>query len=196
MGGWISVLGNIEMNEADGLAKTTGPARGLVIVITGEGKGKTTSALGMLMRARGHNQRTAILQFVKSPESECGELQSASLLGIEMLTGGAGFTWVGQNEEKNRIQSIEVWNQAREKINSGKYDMIVLDEFTYAFKYHWLQINEVIEVLNNRPSNLHIIITGRDAPAELIDFADAAMEIVQIKHHLKKGIKAQPGIEF
>jgi cob(I)alamin adenosyltransferase len=170
--------------------------KGLIQVYTGDGKGKTTSALGMLLRAWGQDMRVAFLQFVKSANSICGEHRALQRLGIEVETVGAGFTWVGTNLEKNRDYSNELWNSVKEKINSGEYDMLILDEFTYPLKFGWLRINEVRETLQNRPSGLHIIITGREAPQELIDLADMVIEIRQIKHHLNKGIQAQPGIEY
>jgi cob(I)alamin adenosyltransferase len=170
--------------------------RGLVQVYTGSGKGKTTSALGMVLRAMGHDMRVAVLQFVKSPTSVCGEHRSLQRLGAEVITLGAGFTWVGKNMEKNRDYARELWNVAKEKINSGNYEMLILDEFTYPLKFGWVSMVEVGEVLKNRPPGMHVVITGRDAPQELIDLADTVMEIQPIKHHLDKGIPAQPGIEF
>jgi cob(I)alamin adenosyltransferase len=103
---------------------------------------------------------------------------------------------VEKNSEKNRDCSVELWNLAAERINSGNYDMLILDEFTYPLKFGWVQMSEVGKVLKNRPAKLHVIITGRDAPQELIDLADTVMEIRSIKHHLDKGIPAQPGIEY
>lgn len=175
---------------------TKNTRHGLVLVYTGHGKGKTTSAMGMILRAWGQNMKVAMLQFVKSQRSNCGEHKALQRMGIEVVTMGSGFTWLGDNLEKNRASSLELWNIAREKIASGSYDMLVLDEFTYPLKFGWIQIEEVLEVLKKRSPELHIIITGRDANQELIDFADTAIEISKIKHHLDKGIKAQPGIEF
>ncbi len=169
---------------------------GLVLIYTGNGKGKTTAALGMLLRAWGQNLRVAVLQFVKSSDLVCGEHRAMQRVGLEIVTMGSGFTCAGENAEKNCAQSMELWNITREKINSGNYDMLILDEFTYPLKYGWIQVNEALKVLENRPRELHVIITGRDAPQELIDFADTVMEVRQIKHHLQKGIGAQPGIEY
>ena len=163
---------------------------------TGNGKGKTTAALGMLVRAMGQDMRAALLQFVKSPTPVSGEQRTLRRLGVEVITLGAGFTWVGKNLEKNRDYSVELWKVVREKINSGQYDMLILDEFTYPLKFGWVPMQEVEKVLIRRPSGLHVIITGRGAPQELIDLADTVMEIRPIKHHLDKGIRAQPGIEF
>jgi len=170
--------------------------KGLVIVNTGDGRGKTTAALGLLLRAWGHNMRVVMLQFVKSSTADYGEHRAARQIGIEILARGAGFTWRGKNADKNKYLAIELWGLAKEKINSGAYHMVVLDEFTYPLRYGWLPLEEVLDVLRNRPGEVHVVITGRGAPQELIDFADAVAEIREVKHHLRKGIKAQPGIEF
>ncbi|MBN1190342.1 MAG: cob(I)yrinic acid a,c-diamide adenosyltransferase [Dehalococcoidales bacterium] len=171
-------------------------ARGLVLVLTGEGKGKTTSALGMVLRAWGHDLKTAVLQFVKSPDPGRGESLAMQKLGLEMVSGGGGFTWKEKNSQINRTMASELWSQAVEMIGSGRYDLIVLDEFTYALKFGWIDINDVIRTLSERPQGLHVIITGRDAPPELVDFSDCAVEMQSLKHHLRRGIRAQPGIEY
>ena len=169
-------------------------AKGLVIVNTGNGKGKTTAALGMMLRAWGHDMKVVVLQFVK--HATVGEHRAAQRLGVEMVAGGAGFTFRGDNDEKNRQMARELWQIAREKINSGNYDTVILDEMTYAFEFGWLEIDEVLEVLRTRPEKVHVIITGRNAPQALIDFADTVMEIQDVKHHHRLGIKAQAGIEY
>lgn len=171
-------------------------SKGLVILNTGNGKGKTTSALGTLFRAWGHGMKVIMLQFIKRPDSECGEHQAAQRLGIEIIAGGTGFTGRDKNRDKSRLLSLELWDLAREKINSGAYEIVILDEFTYPLSYGWLPIKEVLNVLQNRPEQVHVVITGRNAPGELIDFADIVTEMKQVKHPLKKGINAQPGIEF
>ena len=171
-------------------------AKGLVLINTGSGKGKTTAALGMLLRAWGHNMKVIMLQFVKSSTADYGEHRAARRIGIEILTRGAGFTRRGKNVDANKKLAIELWDMAREKINSGAYHMVVLDEFTYPLRYGWLPIEEVIDVLRNRPGDVHVVITGREAPQELIDFADVVTESREVKHHLRKGIKAQAGVEF
>lgn len=171
-------------------------AKGLVIVKTGNGKGKTTAALGMLLRAWGHDMKVVMLQFVKRSNIDYGEHRAACRIGFEILAGGAGFTRRGKTADKNRSLAIELWSLAREKINSGAYHMVILDEFTYPLRYGWLPVEEVLDVLRHRPEEVHVVITGRDAPPELIDFADTVSEIREVKHHLRKGIKAQPGIEF
>ncbi len=170
------------------------PTRGLVIVNTGPGKGKTTAALGMMLRAWGHDMKIVVLQFVK--QATVGEHRAAQRMGVEMIAGGAGFTNRGDNAEKNKRMAKELWNLATEKINSGSYDLVILDELTYAFNYDWLELDEVLAVLRQRPGKVHVVITGRDAPQPLIDYADTVVEMRDIKHHFKQGIKAQPGIEF
>ena len=169
---------------------------GLVMVNTGNGKGKTTAALGLLLRAWGHNMKVVMLQFVKSSTANYGEHRAARRIGMEIVTRGAGFTRGGKNVEANKKLAIELWDMAKEKINSGAYQMVVLDEFTYPLRYGWLSVEEVIDVLRHRPGEVHVVITGRDAPRELIDFADVVTESREVKHHLRKGIKAQAGVEF
>ena len=169
---------------------------GLIMVNTGNGKGKTTAALGLLLRACGHNMKVVMLQFVKSSTADYGEHRAARRIGIEIVTRGAGFTRRGKNAEANKRLAIELWDMAKDKINSGAYQMVILDEFTYPLRYGWLSVEEVIDVLRHRPEEVHVVITGRDAPQELIDFADVATESKEVKHHLRKGIKAQAGVEF
>ncbi|MBI2979990.1 MAG: cob(I)yrinic acid a,c-diamide adenosyltransferase [Chloroflexi bacterium] len=168
--------------------------KGLVIINTGQGKGKTTAALGMMLRAWGHDMKVVVLQFIK--HATVGEHRAAQRMGMEIVAGGAGFTSRGDNAEKNEQMSKELWKVAAEKINSGTYDMVILDELTYALQYGWLGIDEVLDVLRHRPVKVHVIITGRNAPQALIDFANMAVEITDIKHHRRQRIKAQAGIEF
>jgi cob(I)alamin adenosyltransferase len=170
--------------------------RALVIVLTGHGKGKTTAALGVVLRAWGRGMRTVVLQFVKARTSNYGENRAAKKLGIEMIPLGEGFTWLSEDIEKDKATARECWELAREKIASGQYDIVVLDEMTYPMSYGWIAVEEVIDALRQRPQGLHVIITGRDAPQELIDFADLVTEMREVKHPHQKGLKAQPGIDF
>jgi len=170
--------------------------RGLVIVNTGNGKGKTTAALGLLLRAWGHAMKVIMLQFIKSATANYGEHRAARRSGMEILAGGTGFTGRGKKAEEHQRLARELWDVAREKIGSGVYDMVILDEISYPLRYGWLGVDEVIDVLRHRPDNVHVVLSGRDMPPEIIDFADAATEMRELKHHLKTGIKAQPGIEY
>ncbi len=170
--------------------------KGLVIVNTGNGKGKTTAALGLLLRAWGRDIRVVMLQFIKPKTANWGETRAARKLGIEIIPLGGGFTWMSEDIEKDRELARKGWQLCREKIESGDYDIVLLDEITYCFKYGWLDLEEVLAVLRARPANQHIVITGRDAPTALIDFADLVTEMREIKHPYKAGVKAQKGIEF
>jgi cob(I)alamin adenosyltransferase len=170
--------------------------KALTIVYTGDGKGKTTAALGVLLRAWGRDLAIVMLSFIKSETSNYGEERAARKLGIEMVPLGAGFTWLSKDLEKDRALAQRCWTLCKERIESGKYDIVILDEITYPINYGWLDIDDVLETLRNRPPDLHVILTGRDAPAALIDYADLVTEMREVKHPFTSGIKAQPGIDF
>ncbi|MCC6629467.1 MAG: cob(I)yrinic acid a,c-diamide adenosyltransferase [Chloroflexi bacterium] len=171
-------------------------AKGLVIVHTGDGKGKTTAALGLLLRAWGRDLRVVMLQFIKAKGARWGEVQAARRLGIEIIPLGAGFTWDSANIAVDRALAQAGWAECRQRIESGAYDIVILDEITYCFTYGWLDLDEVLAVLRRRPSAQHVVLTGRDAPEPLIAFADLATEMREIKHPYHQGVKAQKGIEF
>lgn len=173
--------------------------KGLVIVNTGNGKGKTTAALGVLTRAWGRGLKVVMLQFIKAKTGRWGEIQAAKKMGVEMIPLGDGFTWTSKNLEKDKALAREGWLLCQEKILAPEdaYDIVILDEFTYVLHYGWLPVEEVLAVLDKRPPRRHIIITGRYAPKALIAYADLVTEMRLIKHPYKdQGIKAQPGIEF
>ncbi len=168
----------------------------LVIVYTGEGKGKTTAALGLLLRAWGRGLRVGMFQFIKSTTSNYGETRAAKRLGLELVSLGGGFTWLSKDIDRDRALAEQQWARCREHIASGEFDVVILDEFTYPLAYRWLPVDEVIDFLRQRPAGLHIVITGRDAPSELIDFADLVTEMRELKHPFQRGVKAQAGIDF
>ncbi len=168
----------------------------LVIVNTGNGKGKTTAALGLLLRAWGRDMRVCMLQFMKTTTGNYGENRAAKKLGIELIPLGKGFTWLSKDIEEDIAMAQHCWSLAKEKLNSGDYDVVILDELTYPITYGWIPIDEVLEALRSRAPDLHVVITGRDAPEELIDFADLVTEMREIKHPYDRGVKAQPGLEF
>jgi cob(I)alamin adenosyltransferase len=173
--------------------------RGLLIVHTGNGKGKTTCALGLMMRAAGRGLNCCMIQFMKSRNDRYGEHESAAKLGIEVHTMGDGFTWDTKNPEQDRATSRKTWELGVEKLRSGDYDLLVFDELVYVLSYDMLPLAEVLEELQriraSQPA-LHIVLTGRDAPAELIAAADLVTEMKDIKHPFNAGIRAQQGIEF
>lgn len=169
---------------------------GLVIVHTGAGKGKTTAALGMLLRAWGQGLRVVMLQFLKAQTGNWGEIRAARRMGIEIVPLGAGFTWTSEDLEHDKALAREGWALCRAKIESGGYDVVIMDELTYCFTYGWLDLDDVLGVLRSRPPGLHVIITGRDAPEALVTYADLVTEMREVKHPYYAGIQAQKGIEF
>ena len=173
--------------------------RGLLIVHTGNGKGKTTSALGLMMRAAGQGLRCCMVQFMKSRNDRYGEHVSAEMLGIEVHTMGDGFTWDTKNPEQDRQTARNTWDLCVEKLRSRDYDMLVFDELVYCLSYGFLPVPEVVNELTTARTEqpaLHIVVTGRDAPKELIEAADLVTEMTEIKHPFQAGIRAQRGIEF
>ncbi len=186
------------MGEVDPMDMPGGRMKkGLLIVNTGDGKGKTTAALGMVLRAWGRGLRICLIQFIKAETGQWGEVRAAKKLGIEWHATGDGFTWTSKDMEETKARASHGWEMAKEKINSRQYDLIVLDEFTYALQYGWLDTAQVVEWLKaNKPADLHLVITGRSAPARLIELADLVTEMLSIKHPYDQGIQAQPGIEF
>ena len=173
--------------------------RGLLMVHTGNGKGKTTCALGLMMRTAGQGLRCCMIQFMKSRNDRYGEHESAEKLGIEVHTMGDGFTWDTKNPEQDRQTARKTWNLCVEKLRGGEYDMLVFDELVYCLSYGFLPVDEIVEELKRARADqpaLHIVVTGRDAPKELIEAADLVTEMTEIKHPFQAGIRAQRGIEF
>ena len=169
--------------------------RGLVIVNTGDGKGKTTAALGLMLRAHGRGLRTKLFQFIKHENAKFGEHRALDALGIPYAGLGDGFTWRSRDLENSAALAAHGWALARADIESGEYDLIVLDEFTYPLKHGWVPWSEVEAVLRARNPNLHVVVTGRSALPELVELADTVSEIRAVKHAYSAGIGAQAGIE-
>lgn len=170
---------------------------GLLIVHTGDGKGKSTAALGMLMRAAGRGMRVGMWQFIKSAENPYGEHFAASMLGVEIVPLGDGFTWLSDNLDEDRALARRGWEVCAAALASGEYDVLIFDEITYAFNYGWLETDEVLAVVRARPVGTHVVMTGRSASDALIAAADLVTEMRLIKHpYREQGIGAQPGIEL
>ena len=191
------------MNTRDPSAAPERPLRrrrgrtGLVIVNTGNGKGKTTAALGVIFRAWGRDFRVKMFQFIKHTGARFGENRTAAKLGIPMESFGDGFTWLSKDMDQTTAMAVALWDRCKEAILKGEEDIIVLDEFTYPMHYGWVPTDETVETLSQRPPKLHVMITGRYAPQEIIDCADLVTEIKVIKHpNEDRGIVAQKGIEF
>ncbi len=172
--------------------------KGLIIVNTGNGKGKTTAALGMVMRSLGHGYKVAIVQFIKG----AWEPAEKEVLGkwsdqLEFHAMGEGFTWETQDRERDIEKAIAAWKKGLEYILNPEYKLVLLDEINIALKLGYLDVNTVIRGLQQKPEDSHVILTGRGAPAELIAQADLVTEMTLVKHPFREqGVKAQPGIEF
>jgi len=172
--------------------------RGLVIVNTGDGKGKTTAALGIALRAWGHDMRVCVIQFLKNGKLRSGESRAAEKLGIEWHALGDGYTWSSRDIEESRSKALIAWRIAQEAIASGRYDMVVLDEFTHLLHLGWLETGEVVAWLrDHKPPHLHVVITGRHAPEDLVEMADLVTEMREVKHpYTQQKLAAQLGIEY
>ena len=173
--------------------------KGLLMVNTGDGKGKTTAALGVLVRAAGRGMNCCLIQFMKSKNDRYGEHESLDALGVEIHTMGDGFTWDTNDKTQDIKTSEETWALCLEKMRSEEYDLLVFDEIVYVLDYKFLDVEKIIaevkEIRRSQP-NLHIIMTGRNAPQELVEAADLVTEMKEIKHPFHAGIYAQQGIEF
>lgn len=176
--------------------------KGLLIVHTGKGKGKSTAAFGLALRALGNGLKVGVVQFVKG-KWQTGERHVLETFPdqIEMRVSGEGFTWETQDRARDIRAAEAGWAIAKEMIEAcrganPRYDMIVLDELNIVLRYDYLPIAEVVDVLRNRPPDLHVVVTGRNAKPELVEAADLVTEMTQIKHPFRAGVKAQKGIEF
>lgn len=170
--------------------------RGLVIVNTGNGKGKTTAALGLMMRAHGRGLRVKMFQFLKHDTAKFGEHRTLDALEVPYQGLGDGWTWRSKDLENSAERAAHGWELAKEAIQSGEYDLIVLDEFAYPLKYGWVAWPEVEATLRARDPLMHVVITGRDALPELVALADTVSEIQPVKHAYEAGIGGQTGIEY
>ena len=173
--------------------------KGLLMVNTGDGKGKTTAAIGVLVRAAGRGLKCCMIQFMKSKNDRYGEHESLEKLGIEIHTMGDGFTWDTNDKTQDIKTSEETWALCVEKMRSEDYELLVFDELVYVLDYKFLDVaavlDEIKEIRTKQP-HLHIIATGRNAPPELVEAADLVTEMKEIKHPFYVGIYAQQGIEF
>ncbi len=171
--------------------------KGLLIVFTGNGKGKTTAALGMAIRAAGHGMGVLILQFIKGTWAY-GELESLKdIEEVRIKTLGSGFTWKKENLDEDRELARKGWEEARSEISRGDYRMVILDELNIVLSYGLLPLQPVLDTLEQRPAGVHVVVTGRNAPDELIEIADLVTEMKVVKHPFHdRGLKAQKGIEF
>ena len=171
--------------------------KGLLMVNTGNGKGKTTAALGQTFRALGHGKKICIIQFIKS-DSKYGELHSMERFMdlVDFYVMGNGFTFRSNDLEKDRIVALKGWDLAREKLLSNEYFMVLLDELTYLMTLGFIKIDTILDAISHRREDLHVVVTGRYAPQKLIEIADLVTDMHEVKHPYRNGILAQKGIEF
>jgi len=181
----------------DKIIATKTREKGLVMVHTGKGKGKSTAAFGMVFRALGNGMKVGVVQFVKG-KWQTGERVILEKLGdqVTMTAMGDGFTWETQDRQRDIEAARAAWERAKELIMDDEYQMVLLDELNIVLRYDYLPVDEIIEVLRNKPEMKHVIITGRNAKEELMEFADLVTEMTMVKHPFRGGVKAQVGIEF
>jgi len=175
--------------------KPEGERCGLIIVTTGDGKGKSTAAFGLALRAHGRGKAVKLFQFMKVPSARFGEHRMFEQLGIPIEGLGDGFSWKSQDLEHSAQLARDGWQRAKTAILSGEYFMVTLDEITYPLIYGWLLLDDVLQTLKGRPRHVHVVLTGRRCPPEIIDLADTVTEMTLIKHAFKAGVPAQRGIE-
>lgn len=171
-------------------------ASGRVIVNTGNGKGKTTAALGTAFRALGHDRKVCVIQFLKGQGNYGERVMAEKMENLDWYICGKGFVFKKENIEEDRQVALDGFKLAQEKVKSDCYDLIILDEITYLPLYDFLDVEKIVELIQDKPKRLSIILTGRDAHARLIEIADTVSVIEPVKHAYEQGIKAQKGIEF
>jgi cob(I)alamin adenosyltransferase len=174
--------------------KTIAPS--LVLVNTGHGKGKSSAAFGVMLRALARGWRVAVVQFIKSGRWKVGEEKMGRQLGVDWLKGGDGFTWESPDLEESAGRARAAWQLAAAAIAGGEYQLVVLDEVTYPLNYGWLETAEIVAAIRDRPVRVNIVATGRSAPQELIEVADTVTEMVKVRHAYDRGIRARRGIDF
>jgi cob(I)alamin adenosyltransferase len=176
--------------------RATMKASSLVLVNTGDGKGKSTAAFGTAMRAAAAGWRVCVVQFVKSGKWRTGEQKASATLGIDWWTTGDGFSWDSSDMDETEAVAREGWRTASDLLSSGGYRLIVLDEITYPINWGWIPVADVVNAIGARPADVSVIVTGRDAPAELIAIADTVTEMRNEKHAFDRGVRAMRGIDF
>jgi cob(I)alamin adenosyltransferase len=168
----------------------------LVVVNTGNGKGKSSAAFGVMLRALAVGWRVAVVQFIKSSEWQVGEEKLGRSLGVDWFTYGDGFTWDSAELEQDKAHARDGWAAARALIGAGEHRLVILDELTYLCTWGWLEETEVLAVISGRPEHVNIVVTGRDASPGLVAVADTVTEMTEVKHAYQQGIRAKRGIDY
>ena len=175
--------------------KAEGERRGLILVHTGNGKGKSTAAFGLALRAHGRGKAVKIYQFMKVPSARFGEHRVFEKLGVPIEGLGDGFSWKSRDLEHSAQLARDGWARAEATIRAGDHFLVVLDEIMYPLRYGWLPLAPVLACLRERPAHVHVVLTGRNAPEEIVELADTVTEMALVKHHHQAGVPAQRGIE-
>ncbi len=168
----------------------------LVLVNTGDGKGKSTAAFGTLLRGVSRGWKVGVVQFLKSGDWQVGEEKILNTHGVDWWALGDGFTWDAENMDESEAIARSAWQHAVGLIHSGDYDVLLLDEITYPINWGWIDIGDVVEAIRSRPDRTSLIFTGRDAPEELIEVADTVTEMNKVKHAFDRGVMARRGIDY
>jgi len=176
------------------VAKAT-KEQGIFMVITGNGKGKSTAGFGTVLRAVGHGQKASVVQFVKG-QWPCGERNVLEKLGVEFCVMGTGFTWNTQDKELDTKAAQAAWQEAKKMLIDESQDIVLLDELTYMVSYHYIDVEEVVQAIKNRPPMQHVIITGRACHRALLDIADTISEVKPTRHAFDNGVKARIGFDY
>jgi cob(I)alamin adenosyltransferase len=171
-------------------------APSLVLVNTGDGKGKSSSAFGVMLRALAIDWKVAVCQFIKSSEWKVGEETMGRRLGVDWHAFGDGFTWDSDDLARDQEHARSGWAAARSLIEAGEHQLVILDELTYLCSWGWVDTDEVVAAITTRPEHVNIVITGRDAPAAIVDVADTVTEMTEVKHAYRQGIRAKRGIDY
>jgi cob(I)alamin adenosyltransferase len=170
--------------------------RSVIVLNTGDGKGKSTAAFGVLMRGIARGWRVAVVQFLKSGEWKVGEEQVGRQLGADWWSIGEGFTWDSDDLTEDQAVAQDAWRHARSVIAAGEHRLVILDEITYPMTWGWIPTDEVVAALRDRPEDVNIVVTGRDAPQPLVDVADTVTEMRKIKHAYDRGVLAKKGVDY
>ncbi len=181
--------------QVDARIATATEKKGILIIFTGNGKGKSTAAFGTVTRAVGHGKTVGVAQYIKR-QRDNGEYNLLQPLGVEFHIMGTDFTWETQNRQLDIDAAKKVWSESKRMLADRRYDLVVLDELTYMLAYHYLDVQEVIDVIRKRPEHQNVIVTGRGCHSQLLAIADTISEIRPVKHAFDKGIQAQAGIDY
>jgi cob(I)alamin adenosyltransferase len=188
--------GQPEQAPADGLTTRQRRNRPMLAIHTGDGKGKSTAAFGVLMRAVARDWPVAVVQFLKSGDWQVGEEALGRRLGVDWWAIGEGFTWDSADLSRDEAVARAAWEHAASVIAAGRHRLVVLDEVTYPINWGWIDLDDVVTALRNRPERVSIVATGRDAPGALVDLADTVTEMRKVKHAYDRGIVAKKGIDY